>query len=452
MTARTVAPPHLRLAPSEAAVAAVCGAVAISIGSGASRAIPVAFDAEITSWLFLLLACAGIARRLHKRSNWRSTISIAEWGCILLLAGGTLAVLANGAPAIPGLLRMVQHVTILVAVASLPATWLTIRVVVTAVIAGVGLQVIVGLAELAAGRTFLYSLWKPIEAATWSGVVRVASTSADPNYFALNLVGTLPLVAALAVLWPRLPKSLALVGVAGWLLLLALTFSRAGYLVLLVLAALAPIVSSRLRVSGWCAGGVRASLGRVSRGRAAGLLAAAVGTGAVAIASGMGTLLLSRLATLAAGSADASLSVRTAAQHAALLVFTEHPIAGIGFDRFVHIGPEYLARVSPHQYQEVNALNSFLLAASEGGFLAAVGFAIATGWSIVWLIHLSVRPPHKSRSVFPASTVAALALGLLAIALMSLTLDGIHAPLQWALLGIAVLCWRWEAAARHQPR
>ena len=49
---------------------------------------------------------------------------------------------------------------------------------------GIGVQIAVALAELARGGTFFYSGWKNPDALTWHGVIRLGSTSADPNYLA----------------------------------------------------------------------------------------------------------------------------------------------------------------------------------------------------------------------------------------------------------------------------
>ncbi|MGD0247564.1 MAG: O-antigen ligase family protein [Candidatus Limnocylindrales bacterium] len=399
--------------------------VGITVANAASQLVPSVGGIEITSWAFLGLAVLGVAVRLSEDKRGHPVLTGVEWGSLaIVLAGGVaLAVGATPPSAVSGLLRMSQHVMILLAIASLKPTWSSVRLIVAGLLAGVGVQVIIGFTELFRGATFFYGLWKPLEAASWNGILRVASTPADPNYFALSLVGTLPILLALPGLWQRTSGPVVQAAAAAWFLLICFTFSRAGYIGLLVLLVV-ELLSKR------------------SDRRWPGLLPALlVGATVVLLFSDNLGSFGGRLLTLANTQGDASVAMRLAAQRAAIDVFLSHPLFGIGFDRFVQVGPSYVYASTGLVVQELNVLDSFLLTASEGGMFALAGLLFATIWSIVHLF----RPclPQSADSVAKRRVFLSVGTSLVVWSVVSLTLDGIHDPILWVLFGLTALLTRW---------
>lgn len=406
-------------------------AVLLSVGSAASLLLPDFAGMQVTSWVFLFLAATGLAARSFQSQSWRQHFTGTEWGSLLLLTAGLAAVgsAADSASSIAGALTIAQHICILVAIASMPPRLQSVRWVLGGLFGGMLVQVAVGLAELAIGRTLFYSMWKPIEAATWGGIMRIASTPADPNYFALGLVSTLGLIAVIRVTWTRVPRGILLSGAALWLVMIAFTFSRAGYAGLLLTTA--------LTIAGF--GGRKRW---VLLGTVAILAASAWFLFPEALAPFTG-----RFRSIAT-SGDASIIMRVSAQRAAIQAFLDHPVLGIGLGQFVHAGPEYLYALSGIAITEVNTLNSYLLVASETGIVGLLGLLVALGWTLFKLRSTAIRlrgsSAREDRAIAAVSKY--LALCLVVWSLVSLTLDGIHSPIQWVFLGLGALI------ARYQPQ
>lgn len=425
----------------------VAGCVATTVAAGASQAIPDIAGAEITSWLFLGLAVLGLVERGERAPAGLRWPTMIEWMAALLLAAGFFSSLMNGGPAWLGAIRMAQHVTILVAIAGLAPTWPSFRAIARGLLLGMMVQVVIGLVELVRGATFFYSLWKPLDASTWQGLSRIASTPADPNYFALGLVACLPLAWNIRALWPSLPGWASVIAVAAWLTAIAFTFSRAGYLALGAIAVLwlmDPRVLHRDR---------HRSLTRWLRlHKYASAAGVALLVTLLFFTRDLVAAFASRLGSISAGTGDSSLSVRIAAQHAAALAFVRNPIAGLGLDQFVTKGPRYLAEVSGIARTEINVLDSFLLTAAEAGI---VGFVAYTGATLATL-HAFFRGERLlsegSQSSSPPATriLWALFLGMIGWILMSFTLDSIHSPIQWTLFGLAALATRWLAGRNQE--
>lgn len=447
-----IAPRALSLAPL------VTGAtIAWSVGSGAAHLIPTLGGIELTTWLFLVLALGGLlARASTGRVGLRLGLRLtgAEWGALTLLLVGVAGVILGpaGGSGIPGLRRMAQHVFVLAAVASLAPSWRSVRLVSAGLICGMSVQVAVGVAELARGATFFYSLWKPLDQATWQGFPRIASTPADPNYFAIGLVATLPLALALRALWPTIPSVIRYGAVMAWLLLLWLTYSRAGYIGLLVLLALRLATGGRsgLRFLLVRARSLRLTPPGIGR-RSAAMVLISIPLVAAFSAYGLAPV-VGRLVTIGNPTGDASLVMRLSALRAALDVFLDHPALGIGFDRFVEIGPTYLYAIRGVPVPSLNVLDSYLLVACEAGAVGLAGFLFATGWSIHRLLTTSKRlaQAQTPERMEMSRILRTLALGLIAWSVVSLSLDGIHSPTQWVLLGLAALAARCDGEGRSQ--
>lgn len=399
-------------------------AVMIAVAAAGSHLMPTLGGVELTSWVFALLAAQGLLARVVANES----LTGVEVGSLILLLAGIAAVPFSGDPAssLGGALRMGQHVTVLVALVSLPAARRDVGWVMGGLLVGALVQVCIGFVELVTHRTFFYSLWKPLEAATWHGMMRVASTPADPNYFAIGLVATLALLPAARALWPRVPELLIWAACAVWALMIAFTFSRAGYVGLAVMLGVAGVSGSRRRR--W-------------RVMAALLLGSAALT---IVLSAVAPAILSRLGSLVAGP-DASIVMRLAAQRAALQAFLAHPLLGIGLDQFVRVGPSYLFDVSGLVVGEVNVLNSFLLVACEAGVLGLIGFLLAASWSLFRLRDIGRGRGAELRSdqnPWLTATARWTFVALLVWFGVSLTLDGIHSPIQWVLFGLAGLLVR----------
>lgn len=404
---------------SRAGIVAVV--VACTVAAGATRLIPSIAGVEITSMMVGVVALLGIADRAisRTRASHRQPTTAIEAGAIVLLAGAIVAALGNGTETAVagGALRMVQHVTVLLAISTLEPCSGSIRTVVRGLVAGMVVQCGVGLYELMSGATVFYSRWKPLQAALWDGFLRVASTPADPNYFALGLVSCLPIVFhMMSEERGRWRAAFAAVFIV-MLLLLVVTFSRAGYVGALVVIALGVW---RSRASG------RRRLLVIG-----GLVAAAI----VIVGSGVGDLLGSRVASIALGTVDASIRTRLAAQQTAIHIFLQRPILGLGFDQFVSKAPEYLFALSGIATDEINVLNSFLLVAVEGGIVSIGGFFLMVfgGLRSLGKTFTANGPYTSTMAVFDA---------LVAFAVVSLTLDGLHSPIQWILFGLGALSIR----------
>jgi O-antigen ligase len=402
--------------------------VALVVGSAGSHLLPTVAGVEVTSWIFLLLAATGLMARSIGARKWRSRLSVAELGSLVLVVAGLAAALgaANTSGSVAGALTMGQHVCILIAIVSMPARMRNVRWVLAGLLVGVLFQVVVGLVELGMGQTIYYSLWKPLEAATWRGFLRVASTPADPNYFALGLVSTIPLVIAARTFWPRVPRFAVYAGVSLWLVMIASTFSRAGYAGLLAAGALGILFTRGHRR--WVIAGTV-------------LLAAAAAwflfPEAIAPFTG-------RFASIGANG-DASILMRAAAQRAAAQAFVDHPLFGIGLGQFVsQLGPQYLYAVSGLVVSEINVLNSYLLIACETGIIGLGGFLVAVGWTLRKLRRTAgmLRDAAALEDRMLGTLARHLWASLIVWSLVSLTLDSVHSPIQWALLGLGALIYR----------
>jgi hypothetical protein len=400
----------------------VAALVALVVMAGAAR-IPSAGGIQVTSYLLLACAAIGLASRFLLKADWPSSrpqpTEILLGGMLVVGLIGLAFIGENRSIADHGLVSMGQHFVMFLAVSCLPATRKNVKRVLCAILAGLSVQVLIALAELLRQRTFLYSEWKNPLAQTWHGLIRLASTPADPNYLALGLVAGLPLLLALPVVLNRRFGLVSRTFVVGaWVLVISLTFSRAGYLGLFLAFALLLLISDwRARVT---------------------YAVAALGSLVVAVlvAPSLVGAMAQRLASLA--TPDASTVYRTAGQRAALMAFEAHPLFGIGYNVFVSAAPKYVLAVSGIAVSELNALNSYLLVAAEGGFVALVLFVSAILSAVLLL-----RPPGWITPERPLVALAkSLSIAIIVFAAISVTVDGIHSSLQWFLLGLAVLLRR----------
>jgi N-acetylglucosaminyl-diphospho-decaprenol L-rhamnosyltransferase len=405
--------------------------VAWIVASAAAHLVPSVAGAEVTSWVLLAIAVMSVGVRIRNRREVDTRWTWPEAGALLVLAAAVVALVVNPAASSGGTLRVLQHLTIVLAVASLQSTWRSVRLVTLGLVVGIAIQVVVALAELGLGRTFFYSLWKPLEAASWHGFLRLGSTPADPNYLALGVVSTLPVIWTLHGIAP-VSRAVSVVATLGWLVVATLTFSRAGYVGVI----LAPVVYSVVyRGSRPLLAAIRP---RVS-GRS--LIAVAAVIVLALVLRDQLLAVIARVISVGGGTTDASINTRVAAQIAAVLVFIAHPL-GIGFDQFVSVGPAYVAAISTVRVSEINVLDSYLLTAAEGGVLGLLGFIIAT--LSTFCAFRASRYGDRGTAVdsLNRKVIAGLAAGFIIWSLMSFTLDAFHSPVEWVFIGLGALIAR----------
>ena len=206
-------------------MAAIVGLV---VASGAAHLIPVMWSHEATSWLVLLAAVVTMALRVRSRDPMSRLTWVEKWIVFLLLIGfaDVLILRFRGIPTFAGFSRMALHAALLFAIAGLGPSKRSLRRVTAGLLAGLGAQIVIALAELWRGETFFFSKVLLAEAPrVWGPFIRIASTAAEPNYLAAGLVAGLPSSSPSPELDSRLGLSYVLA--AAWLLTLLMTFSRA---------------------------------------------------------------------------------------------------------------------------------------------------------------------------------------------------------------------------------
>jgi glycosyltransferase involved in cell wall biosynthesis/O-antigen ligase len=245
----------------------------------------------------------------------------------------------------------------------------------------------------------------------------------DPNSFAQYLLIAIFAAAGLALVATRPKERLAWAVSAGWITVaLLLTRSRSGLISLIVVAAGAGLLTRH-------------------RQRVVGFLVAAA---AVFVLTPLGSL--SRLGTLTssatAGRATADTSVlgRTSEARAAIEMFVDRPVTGVGFGAYPS---EYLAharRIGLDTRFEPRSPHSFPLEiAAEQGLLGLAAW-LALAVFAVWTIRaLRNRRPD-------AATPLGLALG--AFAASCVFLHAVYPQAMWLLIGLVVGASIWLHPAR----
>ncbi|MCM0615262.1 O-antigen ligase family protein [Paenarthrobacter sp. TYUT067] len=275
----------------------------------------------------------------------------------------------------------------------------------------------IGLFESATHSSLVYTDWKDASAADISGIRRAASTVGDPNYLALTLLCSAPGVFSMVGRWKPLLRYIAL---GGYVAAFVLTFSRGVFL-----AALAAVVIYLFLT--------RTGQKNVGRTVAFALIGAVVV--AVFVLSPLGQSFIDRFTSL-----DASSRQRAVIQAAALELFQENWLAGLGFGELsTHLAPLAQALV-PLNASGVRAflpqsdpLNTYLLIGAEGGITALI--------VIVGLLGYAIARNHKKNPVL-TGTIAGL--GIAAI-----TLDLVQLPLVWCLLTFSL---HYSSKHMHEPR
>jgi glycosyltransferase involved in cell wall biosynthesis/O-antigen ligase len=264
-----------------------------------------------------------------------------------------------------------------------------------------------------------FGAWTVHELADVGMVSRAAGPFIDdPNSYAQYLSIAIFAATGLAMVASRRRERLAWALGAGWITAaLLLTRSRSGLISLIIVAAGALLVTRRPKHL------------------------------AVAVLAGAGLLVFtplaafSRIGTLtsaaAAGPAAADTSVlgRTSEARAALEMFVDHPVTGVGFGAYPSEYVDHARRIGLDTRFEARSAHSLPLEiAAEQGLL---GLA-AWGALIVFTV-ATVRMFRRTRP--DAATPLALALG--ALAASSLFLHDVYPQAMWLLIGLIVGASIW---------
>jgi O-antigen ligase len=363
--------------------------------------------------IYLLTWMIALALLVSERKSASRGTSLGYWAYGLFILGIMLsALVAGSSTAASSSLGLINHTAIFVLVLAMARR--DPQLVLAPAAAALGTHVLIGLAELAADKSFFYGSWKLAEATTVDGIPRLTSTVADPNYFAVTLLLLSGVVAGLTLNRPRRTGYLVL-SLAG-LCLIPLTFSRAGIaavLFALLLTAVFLRPGRRARTILTCAG----------------IVLAAIAVLAVASPRTLGALSERFSPTQRS---DASIAARSELQSRGVSAVLAHPVFGVGAGTFEIEQKAHLDPRKPFNKQ-TEVLNVYLQTALVGGLVALLGFLAILLLSIIgaW----SLFPPLAFALVGAAVAIAELnALGL--------------APL-W--LALALPLARSEPIARIEP-
>ena len=236
------------------------------------------------------------------------------------------------------------------------------------------------------------------------GRVRYRGVLKDPNELALAVAASAPFAIEAARRRARVGGwglALAFLGLATTVVLW--TRSRGG---LLVLAAAV------------------GTLGVVRWGRKAAALAAVAGLGALSVAGRAGE------------EADASSTERSELLGAALRMFGDHPILGVGFDRFKDHAP-------------LTAHNAYALALAEVGIAGFCSFLLWIAWSIVVPLRVLERHGAQPEAAEAVSLARSILASLVAVLVGGIFLSVTYHQLVWIALALAAALD--GAVRRHDP-
>lgn len=263
---------------------------------------------------------------------------------------------------------------------------------------------------------------------------RHSGPALDVNFWGRTLVLIVPMALTLAASSSRARRAGWLAATLAILAGLYLTQSRGD----LIAAAVALVLWAAL------AGGIYRRL----------LLIAPVLATLLMLVPGVG----SRLATLtadapSAGVNEPSIAGRLGAQQAALHMFLDHPIAGVGPDNFPSLEPDYRRRLgllasnpAPH--------NLYLQVLAESGLIGLAGWMtlLAGAAALAWRVRRSARwrpPPERQRATLLSSAVLA-GLGGWVVASLFLHLSDFR-TLELVLAVAAVLHRQYAVGSSRTP-
>jgi glycosyltransferase involved in cell wall biosynthesis/O-antigen ligase len=237
----------------------------------------------------------------------------------------------------------------------------------------------------------------------------------DPNSYSQYLVVSLGAAVGLAVVASRTHR-MALVVAAGWIgVALLQTRSRSGILAVLMTALVCLFATQSAR-----------RIASVLLGSALVLAFTPL-----ASASRLGTL----LAATDAETADSSVAGRTSEAQAAVGMFVDHPLTGVGFGAYQSEYLHYARRIGLDTRFEARSAHSLPLEiAAEQGVLGLAVWVAMLVFCIVTVRQLRTREPGVG---------LALALSGGAFIASSLFLHDVHPNVMWALIGLTVGAATW---------
>lgn len=272
---------------------------------------------------------------------------------------------------------------------------------------------------------------------------RAAGPVGDPNSYAQIM---LPLVAlALDRLWYERSRLLRLV--AAWALVVCtltviFTFSRGAFLALVaMLALLVPLYRPNPRYV---------------------IVALLLALPLLFVMPPTYTARITTIADVLPSSdtdprAEVSFRGRTSEALAALMMFRDHPLLGVGFHNYPVYYEQYSRIIGLDPRREDRSAHSlYLEIAAETGLLGLTVFG-----ALLWGIFAGTRRAHKTLTALgahePARMIAALRIGLIGYLIAAIFLHGAYARFLWLLVGIALAAPRiagYERAIRavvHRP-
>jgi O-antigen ligase len=344
-----------------------------------------------TSLCIVLMAVVSLAGpangNTHEGKN-RGSVAWVKGLFLALLTYMFLRQLAGGGSELVNMLPVIFYASVGLVASRLaqrsPTTLFTVMT--AAALAHVG----IALVEVLLGHTLFYGSWKLIDAQYIGGFVRVASTTADPNYLALTLALLAPFCWERMKRWPR--SAVAVVAI-GYAIALILTFSRSLYLGTAVVILLA-VVNRRSH-----------------KGLVPAVLLSAAATALMALfLPRVVTTVVSRFTSTFAGGGDASTTSRTLTQEHAWYLSQDHPLFGHGYGAaptLLHSFANALvpldAAGKPAFLAQTSVLNTYLLTLLEGGL---VGLVLAGG------LFVAILGVVRSAGLFQAAWVLGLVMFL----------------------------------------
>ena len=238
----------------------------------------------------------------------------------------------------------------------------------------------------------------------------------DPNSYSQYLVVSLGAAVGLGIMARQRQQRAALLLGAAWITLALLqTRSRSGLLAVLMTALVCLIATqSPRRIASVILGG-----------------ALILTFTPLASASRLGTL----LAATDVQTADSSVAGRTSEAQAAIGMFVDHPVAGVGFGAYQSEYLDYARRIGLDTRFEARSAHSLPLEiAAEQGVLGLVVWAALLAFAVMTVRRLRAREPGIG---------LALALSGGAFVASSLFLHDVHPDVMWALIGLTLGAATW---------
>ena len=278
--------------------------------------------------------------------------------------------------------------------------------------AGTVVQMLVGLRTTS---LFGFGRWTNQEIAGVGDTARAAGPFLnDPNSYAQHLAVAIGAAIGLAMTSERRSQRRWMLVAAAVVMSAAMvaTNSRTGLLAIGLIAAVAMVLQRPSRAQLWIAGGVTAA--------------------ALAGPFGIWTRLstLGQISDVAAGSADTSLTGRVSEALAALQMFADHPVTGVGFGAYPVEYLDVARRIGfETRFEERSAHSLPLEIAAEQGLIGVVAWS-----ALAVFVYVVARRVRRSGAVEGLP----LTLSLVGFAATAVFLHDVHPRIMWALVALAI--------------